>query len=193
MTNGKTDEARTHFGAALTIRTELGDLLGQARSLNDLALCDLRAGHADSALSRLRESLSKTAGEPPGKTRAEALEHLGRVHRDRGDFKEALRMLKDALEARRELNDEPGIAANLNSIGMVYHLMARPEEAFDHLRRAYELRRSFGDRRAIAVTANNLALVHYGQGHLEEAEALAWGGARRFSGGRRSGRCRTWS
>ncbi len=172
MIQGSVEQARSHFEAALEIRRSLGDLIGEARSLNDLAQCDMRAGRADQALTRLRESLARTSGVEPGRARAETLEQLGRVHRDRGDFPESLRFLKDALEIRRELSDEAGIAQDLDAVGMVYYRMGSPEEAFEHLQRAYAARRALPDRRAVAVTAHNLGLVHYGQGQLQEAEAL---------------------
>lgn len=172
MLQGDYPGARAEFESALALRTSTGDGLGQARSLNDLAMCDLRLGRSEDALRALGRSLALTVTDADGRVRAETLESMGRVHLDRGELKEALRFFKDCLAIQESMRDPPRVAASLDSIGKVYHRLSMPEESFAAFRQAYEIRRGLPDRRATAATANNLATVHYTQGQFEEAEAL---------------------
>jgi DNA-binding NtrC family response regulator/tetratricopeptide (TPR) repeat protein len=164
--------ARSSFEQALAIRAKAGDAIGQARSLNDIAICDLRLGHSDQAFQGLCRSLALTATDTDGRIRAETLESMGRVHLDRGELKEALRFFSDCFAIHQGMGDQVRMAAAFDAIGKVHHRLSMPEEAFAAFRQAYEIRRSLPDRRATAATANNLATVHYSQGQLEEAESL---------------------
>lgn len=172
MLQGDTAAARSWFEQALALRREAGDPLGEARSLNDLAICDLRGGKAAESLQKLAKSLSLTATDCDGRIRAEALESMGRVHLERGELQDALRFFKDCLAIHEAKGDLTRVAGSLDSIGKVHHRMSAAEEAFAAFRKAYEIRRGLPDQRARAATANNLATEHYAQGEFDEAEAL---------------------
>lgn len=96
--------------------------------------------------------------------------NLGELHRRCGDYAEAERYLRRAIDGGTELGTQRDLAIALENLAAVLAAVDRPDEAFDNYARALAAARSAGDR----LTAGR-ALV--GRGDLlatlgETAQAL---------------------
>src|SRR5262249_26354162 len=81
-----------------------------------------------------------------------ALSRIARVHRDRGDSRQAKNLLERSLRLFRGAGDLRGVAATLDDLGIVYLLLGESQAAASSSREALEIRRAHGDRRGEAVS-----------------------------------------
>src|SRR5262249_7051683 len=98
-------------------------------------------------------------------------------------FKEALRLQKGTLEARRKsiekyqealelyrrAGDRKGEAETFNRIGVVYHSLGEMQKALEKYNEALPLRREAGDRRGEAVTLYYLGTIYRSIGEMQKA------------------------
>lgn len=101
-----------------------------------------------------------------------ALSRIARVHRDRGDSRQAKNLLERSLRLFRGAGDLRGVAATLDDLGIVYLLLGETQAAAGSSREALEIRRAHGDRRGEAVSLTTLGLIELSRGNLEGAAAM---------------------
>uniref|UniRef100_A0A8C2CL51 Kinesin light chain n=1 Tax=Cyprinus carpio TaxID=7962 RepID=A0A8C2CL51_CYPCA len=99
---------------------------------------------------------------------------LALMYRDQRKYKEANRLLIDALSIREKTlgKDHPAVEATLNNLAVLYRKRGQYREAEPLCRRALEIReKSLGkDHPDVASQLNNLALDCQNQGKYEEVE-----------------------
>lgn len=109
-------------------------------------------------------------------TIAYALNNLGRIARDEGNYAEARRLSEESLALRRELGDKWGITYALNNLGLV----ARDEGDYATARALYEeslaLRWDLKFKQGIAESLDALAQLAYQQ-HQRKRAVRLWGAA----------------
>jgi diguanylate cyclase (GGDEF)-like protein len=104
---------------ALALWQQLNVRSAQIQCLSGIAHVDLEIGDYGASLSRLEEALALIHEDP--EARAEATIHfaLGKVYMRLGELSRAREFHELALARRRELGDDGGVAASLNSLGIV--------------------------------------------------------------------------
>jgi tetratricopeptide (TPR) repeat protein len=107
--------------------------------------------HADAADIALR------LGDRQG--RANALDNLGVMRRETGDYPGAALALDQAFDLYRELDDTRGQANVLTSLGVVRSLSGDYPSAINVLEQALDMHRVLDDQRGQASAYNNLANV----------------------------------
>jgi predicted ATPase len=129
-----------------------------------------RLQEARDALSR---ALSLSSDAEISVNRARALWALGTVVGSMGEpqLTEALNLR--ALALYRTLDNRPGQAVALNSVGVAYQNMQRHAEARTAFEEAVAIWRELGQERAIMRTLANLASVAFDAGDLESAATLS--------------------
>ncbi len=170
------------FGLVMTVQTvKLRDALAREQFVTDF-LVDLFEGSdpgmGERKLLSLEEILDRGRDRlqaefvPHGPTRARLTGTVGKIYGRQGDYIEAERLLREALELRREPDLE--VATNLAYLGEVLLNQGRYSEAEELLREALELRRRLlGDEHGeVAETLNLLAGVLKYQDELAEAERV---------------------
>ena len=91
-----------------------------------------------------------------------------------GDYGRTVALQEESLTILRELDDQRGIAAALNNLGLV------AQEQQDYARAAalhaesLEIERELGDQRGAVASLNNLGVVVAEQGDYVRAAALHW-------------------
>jgi non-specific serine/threonine protein kinase len=101
--------------------------------------------------------------------RAKVLHWSGNMAHRQADFDEALARHEEALAIRRDLGDQAGVAASLNSLGALAHDRSDFGRARAHLEEALEIRRRLGDRAALAVSLNNVGVETEHEGDFARA------------------------
>ncbi len=137
-----------------------------------------RAGRLDAARQSGRKFLALSRRDYGEKARetAVALDQLGRILNDMGEYPEAEPLFRQALEIGRETLGErhPDYAAGLNNLAGLLQATGRYEEAEPLFRQALEIdREALGERHPdYAARLNNLAGLLQATGRYEEAEPL---------------------
>jgi predicted ATPase/DNA-binding winged helix-turn-helix (wHTH) protein len=114
--------------------------------------------HLSEGRARL-ETILRLTGEQRPKERARVFHFLGALTSAQGDYPEAERFLRDGLSLYEELDDESGIAASLNALGITARDRGDYSTAQQNFERSLACWRTQADRVAIARCLHNLANV----------------------------------
>jgi tetratricopeptide (TPR) repeat protein len=168
--HGNYREAAAKLGSALGLYRQLGDRLGQARTLSNLGgIVDFRQGHLEQAISQLRQAVAlfRDIGDRFGESIA--LTNLGIAETRQGHYEQAAGHHRESLAIVRDIGDRHNAANVLDNLGGVLWRQGRYREAGNHLGRALAIFREFGDRRGEAFASNNLGHVRGGQARFQQA------------------------
>jgi predicted ATPase/class 3 adenylate cyclase len=134
-----------------------------------LAECEMRLGALDAAAEIADEALGIAREARDATTAASALNIIAMIAVDRGDMREAERLLRRALEER---GDEWTRALILGGLGSVQVATNREEEARSTLSRARDGFRASGDEANDASCAINLAELELLDGNFQVAAEI---------------------
>ncbi|MDI1465379.1 BTAD domain-containing putative transcriptional regulator [Catellatospora sp. KI3] len=154
---GRLEQAAAHYQAALSYQD--GAAASRALTLSNLAQVLHLLGHSDEALRTATDAL-RLHEQTGSRGQATALCILARVHGDRGDRSQAVRLAQQALAMAREPAEPRLEASALHALGVV-------ERDTRPLVQALSLARAAGDRYIEAEVAVSLA-------ELDEPAALSW-------------------
>ena len=166
---GQWKEALGKYTEALKVYRELGDVAGEALSLNNIGGVYYSLGQYQQALDyykrylEIRHRIGDVAGE------ALSLNNIGSIYRRLGQYQEALNYCNQSLEIRRRIGDAAGEADSLNSIGIVYYRLGQYQEALNYCKRSLEIKRRIGDVAGEADSLIDIGNVYYSLGQYQEA------------------------
>ena len=152
---------------------ELGDRLGEAYALRELARLHMFSGNADKGIEPLETALAilRDLGKPISES--DVLDSLGRQKLHTADFPGAEAALQEALVGYRAYDNRPGQAEALINLGMIRHQFTGDLQAAQAMfEQAVELYRQVGGGPGLVLAERHLALVLGRLGRYEEAEAL---------------------
>ena len=154
------------YRRALHLRREIGDLLGETATLNNLGPVYWELRRYDEALECLRGAL--TIADRTGNRHSQlvGLNNVGEAYLRLGRADEALPCLQRALTLARALNHTVSEGYALNNLGGVYRELGRYDEARQTFQEALAVRRRSGDRQGEANT-----LVEWGNLCLRAGQA----------------------
>jgi ATP/maltotriose-dependent transcriptional regulator MalT len=104
--------------------------------------------------------------------RAKALNSLGMLAAERGDYGRAALLVEESIALFQELGDKRGKAAALNIRGIVAKYQGDYERAIALHEECLSLQRELGNKRGVAVALNNLAAISQEQGNYSRALEL---------------------
>ena len=91
------------------------------------------------------------------------LHNLGRIFKTKGDFEEAVILLKQSQDIFENEKDLQGLAKVMNTLGGVLTQLGKWDEAENILRQSYDLALELEDKRGEAIIANSLGQVKANQ------------------------------
>ena len=144
--DGPWAEAITRHATALRSARYLGDRLGQAGALTNLADVRRLTGDVSGAARDLEEALGIHCDLGTRLGQAGAMHSLGHVRRLTGDYPGAARDLEEALGIHRDLGDRLGQAGALIYLGDVRRMTGDYPGAVRDLEEALGIHRDLGDR-----------------------------------------------
>ena len=162
-------EAADYFEQALALRSQIGDLEGEAQTATSLADTYLRLKRYDQALDLLKRALEIRRQAANPYSEGVVLNNLGETYLALGQPTEALESLGRAQEIFREVGDIRGEGYALNNLGEAYLDLSRVTEAAGVLEQSLELRRAAGDRLEEASTLRHLVRAYAARGQPEQA------------------------
>ncbi len=148
---------------------EPSDVLDKIDTLHSLgAVCAL-VGRKDEALKHFTEMLRLAWLLDVVNKGGAALGRIARIHRERGEYEEAMERYRAAQGLFKRAGDRRGLAATLDDIGKVHWLRGEYKEALTLHRRTLEMRREIGDERSTAFTLANIGAVYQDTGQFKGA------------------------
>jgi tetratricopeptide (TPR) repeat protein len=160
---------------ALAAAPDADDRLGRARCLTQLGLTTYRQGDYESSrtwyehvLATLSERTNTSDEEV--QTYVEALNGLGHIYRQRGDFDQAQASFERALALSRRSGHRKGEADALNNLGIVSRYQRQFPEALAYYQQALDLQRAIGDRAGEGASLGNMAQAIQGAGDYGQVE-----------------------
>lgn len=120
----------------------------------------------------LHESLLLSRKLADEETTAFAMNSLGNVARDQGDFDEAKRLHTESLGIFQKLQDKWGIALVLNNLGVSARNQGDFQEAVKLHEQSLQLFRELGDKRYVARSLINLGIIFERKGDYDAARGL---------------------
>lgn len=174
------DEATSAYLRARAAYSELADVVGVARTTNNLGLVFWRIDDFDQAEAAFREALAAFEGLGDPRFIGNVENSLGLVASGRAQHEQALRWYERALARLLGAGDSTFLANVHANIADELNAMAQHDAAYASARIALDLRVSAGHRRGVAGSLLGLARIELGRGrldearqHLSEGEALA--------------------
>ncbi len=138
------DPATGHLGRAARAFHALGDLVGEGRALNNLAVVHTNLGRHREAALALRRCLDVQRAEGDRDSECITLDNLAMLHLRRGSFARAIGVGKRSIRLRADTGTEQLSSAALAVVGKAHSLAGTP--ALPLLERALELTRAEGNR-----------------------------------------------
>ncbi len=128
--------------------------------------------HFREGRERLATLLQATAAAGPTALRAKVLSGAATLEQNQGDYEVARVLFEEVLHIRRTLNDKPGIAAALTSLGWVGWRQNEYERAWALSEEAAALQQELGNQPGVVQARSTLAWVAHHRGDFEQARAL---------------------
>jgi adenylate cyclase len=163
-------EATKCFERALEHRDHLGDVVGYARSLNNLARTKWASGDWEGALADYKQAvdLYERIGQVEGL--AQAYANLGVLYTDRGEWAEAKDNLERSLEIAQRIAQPYELAQAHVNLGRLYALQESWNDAGRHLNAAISIYTEAGARARVDL---GQAYCLQGVLHLEQEQVDA--------------------
>ena len=169
----KLDEALKNYQDSLEIKERLGNKRGMAGSLGEIAQVQERQGKLKESEQSYQAALKlqREIGDKAGMSTT-LVNLAGLLNDTLGRPDDALPLLKEALQLRRDAGNPAGEAQVLNNIGNVYLAKGDYAEAQTYFERTLELREKANVRaRDIADTLHNLGETLTKEGRYDQALA----------------------
>jgi tetratricopeptide (TPR) repeat protein len=117
----------------------------------------------------LKKKLNKQEKAKFLKSSAFALNNIGLIYKDQGDYAKAIEYCIASLKIKEEIGDKSGIAATLNKIGLIYYYQGDYAKAKDFQTKSLKIKEEIGDEIGIANSLNNIGLIYKEQGDYAKA------------------------
>lgn len=166
---GNYDQSRKHLESALADFHQLGESLGEGKTLNVLGLLEWDLGNYDQAIARFQQASS--IGRELGDKRlaGSTMNNLSLVYDEQGDYTTSLRQYQLALELYEGADFARGESDTLGNIGGVNLLLGRYEEALSYYQRALAISETLESKPSMSLDHGNLALCYLGLGQTDTA------------------------
>ncbi len=167
------DEALKNYQESLDIKQRLGNKRGMAGSLSEIAQVQERQGKLKEAEQSYQAALKfqREIGDKAGMSTT-LINLAGLMNETLGRPDDALPLLREALQLRRDAGNPAGEAMVLNNIGNVYLAKGDYSEAQTYFERTLELREKANVRpKDLADTLHNLGETLSKEGRYDQALA----------------------
>ena len=158
---------------ALPIYEEIGDLVGQAKVLNNLGYGAYYEGRWDEAVSYYRRSAHASARTGDVRRAAEVRNNEGEILSDQGRLEEAEALFDEALRSWRAAGYAAGVAFATGNRGRAAARAGRFEDAHALLMDALARFEELGATELVLETSARIAECFVLEGHHEEALRFA--------------------
>jgi tetratricopeptide (TPR) repeat protein len=166
-------QARDFVMKSLAIREEIGDILGVARSYNNLGNLCWKLGSWDEAINNFKHSaeLQTRLGDAEGTISLN--NNLGVLQIDRGYIDEARKYLEEALNQAENIGHNLNIALTNYHISLTFSALGEWQAALGYNSRAEALLKNIGEKENLVDVYVNMGVIYMGLHDLSKAADYA--------------------
>jgi serine phosphatase RsbU (regulator of sigma subunit)/Tfp pilus assembly protein PilF len=117
-------------------------------------------------LKKLKTQSSKTIIKQLKISLSSALNNIGLIYKQQGDFPLALEYYNKALEIRKDIGDTLGISFSYHNIGNIHKNQGDIPLALEYFAKSLKIKEEAGDKLGIASSYNSIGNVHGDQGDI---------------------------
>ncbi len=99
---------------------------------------------------------------------ANSLRILGNIYKEKSDHESGIRVLDQAKELYRSLNNQLGLSQTLNNLGNIHWIAGKIDSARKHYLHALEIQRALNSEKEIASTLSNIGSIDIIQGRYQK-------------------------
>lgn len=130
---------------------------------------ELRGTDMDSALIYAFEAEKLGREVNNRKLISDALNMLGVLKKNMGEFKISLRFYEESLEIRKKIEDKEGVARTYSNIGNVHRYLGEYDIALEYYFKSLSIREELGDQAQLARLNNNIGTFYQTQKEYSKA------------------------
>ena len=163
------DASSEQYTRAAKTREQLGDRVGLAKSLRNLAIVQAEQGERESAertLDRVKGLLEDLGDRA---SLSDLHNDRGVIAEERGDFAAALAAYREALAIRQQLDLPDGIAESLNNVAFASFQLGQFDNALVYWQQAAALYRKLDDSNGVLHIQQGIGLLDIARGHFAAA------------------------
>jgi CHAT domain-containing protein len=169
---GDYDLALDYTRRSLKLAEELhDDRIVAFSSINEGVIDRTTIGNFRAALAAFQRAAAVATNLGDQDLRATALNGIGSVYLQQGQFALAEDHFRQALTLWQNAGNTPGIASALNNLGTVLLAWEKWDDALETFGRALELKQKLGDRQGVTIALRNAGQALRGAGKLDDALA----------------------
>ncbi|MEX2589103.1 MAG: adenylate/guanylate cyclase domain-containing protein [Chitinophagales bacterium] len=162
-------KAIEYFMRDLELEREIGNKIGIATSLGNIANIYMDQGDYSNAIDYYTQSLKINEEIGNKQSIAGSLANIGNIYFDQGDGEKAFDYYKRSLKIFEEIDNKRGVAFSLKSIGNIYGAQDDYANAFEYFSRSFEINNEIGDKREVALTLISMGNIYSKQGDNTKA------------------------
>lgn len=166
------EEEHDNLRAALNWMDEVDAVEMSLRMVGALWRFWLMRGYFTEGRARVTRVLEADGTNALPAARAKALNGLGTLTQNQGDYMVAQRIFEDSLSINRALRDNAGIATSLINLGWIAVQKCDYREARSLSEEGLALHKAAGSQHGVVLALNNLAFIADYQGDYQRAREL---------------------
>lgn len=168
LNNGKIDKSRSLFDTSISYAKK-NDEINPADSYLGKGISFLMTAEFDKAEELLNESILKAEIYNSPKATGTALNYLGVIYDQRGDFQKGRTYFEKALEVLLAINDRQGLAIVYNSIGNNEYMQKNSSKALEFYLKSLKIKEELNDIQGMSKAYNNIGSIYDRDGKRLEA------------------------
>ncbi|MFC1849397.1 tetratricopeptide repeat protein [candidate division CSSED10-310 bacterium] len=166
---GRIEDARQQFQAALEIAQEIGDRLNEARALICLGGIKILTGQPDQAQELNERALAIAHQLENQSIVGSCLINLARIKQEQGQLESSRLLFEEALGLSKSEGERRNELSCLRNLAIILHIQGHYEQARTQFEQALDLAREEGSKIEVGQCLGNLGNHYYTQGTIEKA------------------------
>lgn len=162
-------KAEESYKRSLSLQAQDADPKIKARLLTAMGLCQGQLGRFENASESLTQARTLAGNIKEALTIAESDSNLGILYWERGDYPQALQLLKAALDTEEKATLRRNQGVEKNNLGLVEKSIGRYANAMTFFEESLTIAREVSNKRDEAIALSNRALLNRMTGNLNEA------------------------
>ena len=166
---GETETSVENYYQALIINRQVGNKIGEGRTLSYLANAFQEQGQNKRALEYYTQALDIHQEVGHKRNQGLTLGNMAIIFHQQGDYERALEYYAQALDIHQEVGNKRQEGVLIGNIGTVYHTKGLFEKALEYYSKALAIHEEIQNQLQIGSTLRKMANVYRAQGFFEKA------------------------
>ncbi len=164
-------EAISIYQKVLTLRRELSDAPGIARTLNAIGLCYYYLNEYRKAVDFYQQALQIFQASNVRDREASTLNNLGASYTSLGEYHRALEFYQKALHISTSINNYAELNKSLQNLGSNLYYLDKYHEALEYYQEALKYSQKMQDPLSEGIALHGIGIIHSALGDYSQAQS----------------------